>query len=119
MGGVISIGESEEDVWLVAGWAYRGVLDHLREAVKGQADLEQAIGKAEIFQALSFDRLEPGIADRLARALLCIIDEIVAGMRQVQVDGRILDETRQTQFREAAAELRPVIVRWAGPPPPG
>jgi hypothetical protein len=108
--GVISNGP--EHVWLVARWAFRGYLDHVLAEVRDDPALADAVEAAIDFDGLLLDTTDLAIVERLRPVLVHVADEVVSGVRRVHVEGRILDDKSQEQFREAVAELRTMFARW-------
>lgn len=108
----ISFGEGERNTWMVARWAYRGLLDHARRAVTGDAALEYAIDEAQALDGLHLGLTDDRVARRLVPILIGVADRVVAGELPVRVEGRRLDDRSQAQFREAVEELRPMLRRY-------
>lgn len=107
--GIISFGEYPTDDWSVARWAYRGYLEHVRERVQGDSELEFCIDQAIALDGLHFPLLDEQIIGRLAPILRRVADEVVTGQLEACVEGSVLDERSQIQFRQAVGELRALI----------
>ena len=108
----ISFGEGERNTWMVARWAYRGLLDHARQAVAGDAALEYAIDEAQALDGLHFQLTDDRVARRLVPILIDLADRVVASELLVSVEGRRLDDRSQAQFRDAVEDLRTMLRRY-------
>jgi hypothetical protein len=79
VGGVISFSDSAEHTWLVAGWAFRQILDDVRSQYANDEELTEALELAEIHYGLMLDGLEPALAGRLEAAIRNVVSGILAG----------------------------------------
>lgn len=109
--GAINVGD-ERGPWVVARWAFQGYLDHVLAEVCGDPSLAYVIEEALALDGLHIPLTDVAIARRLAPILLRVADEVVNGSRPVRVDGRVLGEHDQQQFRDAVTELRTMLSRW-------
>src|SRR5687767_11853076 len=75
--GVISFGEEKKDDWVVARWAFCGYLEHVRDEVKGDSELEFFIDQAMALDGLHLTLLAPSIRERLTPVLRFVADEVV------------------------------------------
>ncbi len=107
----ISVGREESEGWVVARWAYCGILEHVQEEVREDYDLHYCVEEAIALDGLHLDLLESGLTSRLVSVLLRVANEVVAGSRAVRVDGRTLDEPSQAQFRKSVGDLRSLLQR--------
>ena len=64
MGGVVSFSRSPEDIWLVAGWAFRQLLEDVRRQYANETEIVVLLESAELHGGLMIDSLEPSIANR-------------------------------------------------------
>ena len=108
--GAINVGGGHRP-WVVAGWAFRGYLDQVLAAVRGDSALTYTVEKALALDGLHFPRIDPAVVRRLVPVLLRVADEVVSGSRPARSEGRILDDRSQEQFRQAVAELRAILSR--------
>jgi hypothetical protein len=108
---VISFDSRGED-WLVARWAYKGFLAHARRAVAGDRELEGTIDQAAAFDGLHFEHIDDEAAQRLLPVLVEVAGHVVAGRLLVSVEGRVLDERSQGQFREGVGRLGAMLERY-------
>jgi hypothetical protein len=111
MSGVICFGPERDQVWGVAGWAFNGFLDHVLEELS-DADLRYVVQQAMALNGLHF-HLEPETKARLIPIVVRVAEEVTDGKRLVSVEGRVLDERSQEQFRGAVAKLRDLALRHA------
>jgi len=107
--GVIS---NDKDGWGVAGWAFRGYLDHVLAEVRDDPALAYVLEQAMALDGLHLSLKNPVDVQRLRPVLVRVADEVISGVRRVRVEGRMLDDRSQDQFREAVTELRALFARW-------
>lgn len=111
--GVISLADEPGADWGVARWAFCGYLEHVRKAVRGDRELEHCIDEAMALDGLHFPLLPGSVVGRLVPVLRRVADEVVEGRRQVQVEGRLLDERAQDQFAQAVLRLRVLLEKYS------
>lgn len=109
--GVISFADEPDADWGVARWAFCGYLAHAREEVQGDSELEFCIDQAMALDGLHFNLLGDSVAGRLVPVLRRVADDVLEGRRQARVDGRVLDQRSQDQFRRAVRHLRSLLER--------
>jgi hypothetical protein len=109
---LICFEESEKDSWGYANWLVRGYLEQVGHEVRDDAELAYVIEVGISHGALLLYMETPALVDRLLPIMLRVADEATAGKRQVDVEGRTLDETAQIQFRERMAELKELIIQF-------
>jgi hypothetical protein len=108
-----AINVDEVGRWVVARWAFQGYLEHVLAAVRQDPDLAHAVEEAIALDGLHLSLTDPASAERLGPILLLIADDVVDGRRDACVEGRILDDASQEQFRQAVRELRGMLRhRW-------
>jgi len=115
----ITIGNEAEGTWMVARWAFCAYLQHVEEEIRGDGDLELTIEKAMALDGLHLALQDGQIVRRLIPVLRCVAAEIVDARRDARVDGRVLDEGSQAQFREAVGELRDILDKYVDAPEGG
>lgn len=106
--GAISVG-GDHLPWVVARWAFKGYVDQVLGEVRDDPDLAYAVEQALALDGLHLALTDPAVLRRLLPVLHRVADEVVSGTRPVSVEGRILDERSQEQFRKAVAELRSML----------
>jgi hypothetical protein len=70
-----SFGPNREEVWIVAGWAFRGVLRPLRNFAEKDGAFVEALDFAEHLQFLDVASLEPELQMKMLRALRSICNK--------------------------------------------
>jgi hypothetical protein len=107
MGGVISFSDKNEEVWgVVAGWAFRQVLDDVVSHYPEDSEMTDAFTKAEAIGDLQIYSLEPELAARVARAVWQVVTDILSGaIRSGIHDQPYGDARRVEQYREVLQEL--------------
>jgi len=107
---VISFGKGVEDDWFVARWAFRGLLKRTLE-LSHDVDAQEKLGVALAVDGLHFPDMAPGLVAKIAPALRKAIGDITSGDYKVEVEGRVLDDVSQAQFRNAVRALEPLVLR--------
>jgi hypothetical protein len=107
MGGVISFSDKNEEVWgVVAGWAFRQVLDDVISRYPEDSEMTDAFTKAEAIGDLQIYSLEPELASRVTRAIWQVVTDILSGaIRSGIHDQPYGDAERVEQYRGALQEL--------------
>ena len=77
MGGVVSFSRSPEDIWYVAGWAFRQLLDDVRQQYAKDTEIVAQLESAELYSGLMIDLLDPSVANRITDAISKVIDGIL------------------------------------------
>jgi hypothetical protein len=77
MGGVVSFSRSPEDIWYVAGWAFRQLLDDVRREYASNPEIVAQLESAELHDGLMIGSLDPSIAGRMTDAIRKVIDGIL------------------------------------------
>ena len=113
MGGVVSLSSSPEDIWLVAGWAFRQLLDDVRREYANDPEIVAQLESAEIHNGLMIESLDPSSADRMTGALRKVIDGILnqtipSGIAEQRYGDRVTVE----QYFKALKELSSLIRNW-------
>lgn len=106
MAGIITIDDNKR--WEVSNWVYWNLMDHVLALVKETPASFQFIERCKWMQGLDIPVMkvdEHVIANEVLTALMSAARNISSGVVTATVDGRVLDEESQRQFREAAHEL--------------
>jgi hypothetical protein len=115
MGGVISFSNSAEQTWLVAGWAFRQILDDVSRHHANDQELVEAFEIAELHSALMLDRLEPSLAGRIEAAINDVVSGILAGIIPSGITEQPYgDQTTVLQYLESLDELLGILHRSRG-----
>ena len=115
MGGIIAFGESAEDVWLVAGWAYRRFLGDVLATSAHDETFVYAIQQAEALQGLDLTP-EAQDAPELSRKLYKAIKDVAMTTLE-DPPGRLagwregLDVAGQTMYLDAVKQLLAILER--------
>lgn len=67
---VISISDQPEDIWKVAGWAFRQVLDDVVTHYPEDVEMAEKFEQSKALSGLHLDLLHPEFAARIAKAIL-------------------------------------------------
>ncbi len=104
-----------EDVWRVARWAFVWLLRQAMVKCGEDAATRFLFERAIALDGLHLHLLEAD-ESRKARHILLEVASSGAGgkLPQVEVEGRVLDEDSQRQFRVAASELEALLKRAVG-----
>lgn len=106
MAGFVSRGENR--VWSSANWVYWGFMDHVLKSLSGLPEIAHQAEECKWCQMLSFVTIaeeDSDVADTILDACRKVAQKCMHGELLCQVDGRVLDNESQTQFREAMQEL--------------
>jgi len=103
--GAINVG-NEHPPWVVARWAFQGYLEYVLEEVRNDEVLTFVVEEALALDGLHLPLTDATIVQRLCPVLLRVADDVVSGARPARVEGRLLDDASQAQFRQAVEELR-------------
>jgi hypothetical protein len=107
MGGVISFSGKTEEVWgVVAGWAYRQVLDDVISQYPGDSEMASKFAEAKAIGGLHIYLLEPEIAARIKRAIWQVATGILSGAIRSGIHDQPYGDARTIeQYREVLQEL--------------
>src|SRR5262245_8396525 len=106
MGVVIAFSDDPQQVWLVAGWAFRQVRDDVLSRYPQDSEMAQAFAKGEAINGLLVDKLEPDLAARITRAIRRVVTDILSGaIRSGIHDQPYGDSYTVEQYCEGLREL--------------
>jgi hypothetical protein len=106
MAGTITVAQDQE--WQVSNWAYRSLMDYVLEIVAEDPVVANFVEVCKWNHGLDIPEMqveEAAIAVPIVRALKTATQGCSDGSLVAKVDGRILDELSQSQFRDATHEL--------------
>jgi hypothetical protein len=115
MAGIIRV--SENLSWSAANWAYWCLMDHLISALPARPDVVQRVEGCKWMQSLNFSLLredDPETADLTLATLKHVASRCASGALTCMVDGKLLDNTSQKQFRESMTDLVKMLSSEAG-----
>jgi hypothetical protein len=110
MAGTITVAEDQE--WQVSNWAYRSLMDCALELVAGKPPIAHFLEISKWNHGLDIPVMqqdEPEMAGAVLRALKSAAQSCSEGTVTAKVDGRVLDEESQRQFREATNQLATML----------
>jgi hypothetical protein len=116
MGGVIGFSEKSEEVWFIAGWAFRQVLDDVISQYPEDSEMAAEFAKAKALSGLHVDSLEPEFAARIASAIRQVATGILSGTIQSGIhDQPYGDAMTVKQYREGLRQLLEAFpAAWRG-----
>ena len=96
---IITFDDDAKNARFHANWVGYGYLEQVKREVLEDPDLVYELERGMGCSGLSLESQPPAILDRLLSVMRRVADEAAAGKRQVDVEGRVLDDTAQSQFR--------------------
>jgi hypothetical protein len=112
MAGFIDI--SEKQTWSAANWVYWGLMDYMIDAVVNEPELAHRVETCKWMQGLDMPSLredDPVLAEKVFLTLKQVSEQCAGGTLQCKVEGRILDDASQQQFRESMNELVNILTK--------
>jgi hypothetical protein len=106
MAGIITI--KEHLMWTKSNWVYWNLMDQVLEIVKNDPTVAYRVEQSKWMQHLGIPSMikdETELADTVLTALKTAAQRCSEGQIAAQVNGRVLDDVSQRQFREATGEL--------------
>lgn len=76
---VISVSDTPEGVWGVAGWAFRQILDDVIAQYSNDERMAAEFEHAKAISGLVLYLVEPSLANRIKSAIRNVVDGILAG----------------------------------------
>lgn len=77
--GVISLSSKNDDIWGVAGWAFRQILDDISGHYSGDTEMIREFETAKTLSGLHLDLISPDLAGRTRNAIKAITKGILSG----------------------------------------
>lgn len=103
---VIGFSDRPEEIWCVAGWAFRQVLDDVVSQYPEDTEMADKFEQSKTHSGLSVDLLEPELAARVTNAIRNVATGILSGaIRSGIHDQPYGDASTVEQYREALQEL--------------
>ena len=104
--GVISISNSPEKVWQVAGWAFRQVLDDVLLCYPEDVELAKEFDMAKVYDSLSIYDLPPQLSARATEGLRLVAQRILAGQVRSGIESQPYGDSRtQADYKTALKAL--------------
>jgi hypothetical protein len=121
--GAIAFSEKPEESWVVAGWAFRQVLDDVASRHPEDSEMAKEFEEAKAISGLIVYKLQPGFAARLTSAIREVATGVLSGTIQSGiVDQPYSDEGTVQEYRKGLQQLLESIPSTgipAGDGPPG
>ena len=106
--------QNEGDGWVVAGWAFRQVLEDVRSQSATDSELISELERAKDLKYLFIDSVNGELAKRLANA----IRETASGIQSGKIRSGLLDKpygaTSMAEYRNSMQQLLAVVSRSSG-----
>jgi len=113
MAGFITYDITKPDcTWSSANWVYASFLDHVMELFSDEADVVRRLTSSKFNQSMSLSRLkeeDSALYSRILNAFKQVCEQIANRDSLASVNGNVLDEESQNQFREAIASLAELL----------
>ena len=106
MAGIITIADGQD--WYVSNWVYWNLMDQVLEMVAGEPAVAHFVEVSKWNHGLDIPEMlkeETEIAGPVLCALNNAAQRCSEGSVTAKVDGRVLDDESQRQFRETTGEL--------------
>lgn len=119
MGAIAFSGKSEE-TWVVAGWAFRQVLDDTTSQYPSDSDMAREFETAKAISGLIIYKLQPEFAARIVSAIKEVATGILSGaIRSGIMDQPYGDERAVKEYRKGLEQLLEAIPSPGMPPDAG
>lgn len=102
---------SLEKAWSTANWVFTGFIDHVL-SLAGDVDVVHELTICKHHQNVDLKDMEdenPEIFHRVIDAFQKTCTRVIAGELSASVDGAVLDEESQTQYREEVSKLAKLL----------
>jgi len=103
---VIGFSDKPEEIWCVAGWAFRQVLDDIISQYLEDLEMSDEFAKSKTYSGLSIDLLEPDLAARVTNAIWKVATGILSRAIRSGIHDQPYGDARTVeQYREGLQEL--------------
>jgi hypothetical protein len=107
---VIGFSDRPEEIWCVAGWAFRQVLGDVLSQYTEDSEMADEFTIAETQSGLHIDLLEPEFADRVTNAIRHVATGILSGaIRSGIHDQPYGDAMTIDQYRKGLQQLLEIL----------
>jgi len=114
----ISFGDEADRVWIVAGWAFRQVLQDLIPYAEGERPFLDALTDAENIGFLDVPTLAGnGLSAKVTKAIETMCREVLDGSYRSGIEAAFLDSETQDAYREGIRMLLSAVATPRGPGP--
>lgn len=110
MAGIINA--SDTQIWSGANWVYWGLMDHMIRAFDMDADVARRVESCKWMQSLSIPLLredDPELAEKVLTTLRHVSSQCANGALLCLVDGKVLDDASQQQFKDTMSDLAKML----------
>ena len=108
--GAIAFSTKPEESWVVAGWAFRQVLDDTASQYPDDFEMAKEFEEAKAISGLMVYRLRPDLAAKVTSAIKNVVAGILSGqIRSGIVDQRYGDERTAREYRKGLQQLMETI----------
>jgi hypothetical protein len=108
--GAIAFSTKTEESWVVAGWAFRQVLDDTASQHLQDSEMVREFEKAKDLGGLMVYMLQPDLAERVTSAIWVVAKGILSGtIRSGIVDQSYADERTVAEYRKGLQQLLEAI----------
>jgi hypothetical protein len=108
--GTIAFSEDPEESWVVAGWAFRQVLDDTVSRYPRDPEIARTFEEAKAISGLIVYKMEPIFATRVTKAIQSVATGILSGtIRSGILDQRYCNEQTVEEYRKGLEELLKAI----------
>jgi hypothetical protein len=103
--GAIAFSDKPEECWVVAGWAFRQVLDDTASQYPNDFQIMEAFDEAKAISGLMIHMLKPELASKVTLAIRSVVTGILAGtirssiFNQAYGDERTVEEYRRGLYQ--------------------
>ena len=97
-----------ESTWSSANWVYSSFLDHAIDLLADDSDAVRRLTSSKYNQSLSLARLKSDdleMYDQIVKSFHAVCEKVMNQECQASVNGKLLDEESQAQFRDEIQRL--------------
>ena len=107
---VIGFSDKPEEIWCVAGWAFRQVLDDVISQYPEDKEMANEFALSKTQSGLNIDLLEPEFAARVTGAIREVVTGILSGAIRSGIHDQPYGDARTIeQYREGLQQLLEAI----------
>jgi len=103
---VIGFSDKPEEIWCVAGWAFRQVLDDVISQYPEDSEMADEFIRSKALSGLNVDSLQPDLATRIINAIKEAVTGILSGEIRSGIHDQPYGDARTVeQYREGLQQL--------------
>jgi hypothetical protein len=102
---VIGFSDKPEEIWCVAGWAFRQVLDDIISQHPEDSEMADAFFLSETQSGLHIDLLKPELAARVTNAIKQVATGILSGAIRSGIHDQPYGDTTTVEQYQSALRL--------------